>query len=124
MLTGDDSGATDPDAEAFAAWFNANFDTIAPAPYPYSSRPGYEYPFRRLEQVARAAAFARFLYDNDIPVDFSQIGKARRLYRSATAPFPPPKSLFVSVSTPSCYKTVGFAPARQTVTSAPAASGE
>ena len=69
MLVG--NGATDPDAQAMADWWNANFDAIAAQPYPYPSAPGYQYPFQRLEQVAQAVAFARFLYDNNIPVDFS-----------------------------------------------------
>ncbi|MCO6455657.1 MAG: pre-peptidase C-terminal domain-containing protein [Pirellulaceae bacterium] len=74
LLTEDNllgNGQVDPDAQAFADWFNANYDTIAAESYPYPSLPGYEHSFRRLEQAARAIAFARFLRDNRIPIDFS-----------------------------------------------------
>ena len=84
MLVG--GGATDPDAENFADWFNRHFDYLAGEEFTT-----YDYPseyangagpipaasaedrlvFRRLEQCAKAIAFARFLYDNDIPIDFS-----------------------------------------------------
>jgi len=82
MLLG--GGATDPDAENFARWFNNHFEDLANeqfTTYDYPSEGvGGEVPttssedrliFRRLEQVAKAIAFARFLYDNDIPIDFS-----------------------------------------------------
>ena len=65
------NGEVDPDAQAFADWFNANYEAIAAESYAYPSLPGYEYSFQRLEQVARAIAFARFLYDNGIEIDFS-----------------------------------------------------
>jgi RHS repeat-associated protein len=69
MLVG--NGNVDPDAQAFADWFNANFDAIANEAYAYPSLAGYQHAFRRLEQAARAVAFARFLYDNRIDIDFS-----------------------------------------------------
>ncbi len=76
------NGAVDPDAKAFADWFTANYDAIARenyTVYDYSRETvGGEAPsqlrvFQRLEQVAKAIAFARFLRDNDIPIDFSWI---------------------------------------------------
>jgi RHS repeat-associated protein len=74
------NGATDPDAKAFAQWFTTNYAAIAQENYTV-----YDYPnetvggelasqtkiFTRLEQVAKAIAFVRFLRDNNIPIDFS-----------------------------------------------------
>ncbi|MDA1055178.1 MAG: S8 family serine peptidase, partial [Planctomycetota bacterium] len=76
------NGATDPDAEEFAKWFTDNYDLIAQEEYTVYDYPnetvGGEIPsqlkiFERLEQVAKATSFARFLYDNNIPIDFSWI---------------------------------------------------
>lgn len=80
MLVG--QGAVDPDAQAFADWVTANYAALSQEQftvYDYPSdgvgleRPSAERIFQRLEQVARAIAFARFLYDNRIPVDFGWI---------------------------------------------------
>lgn len=72
----------DSDAEAFADWFTRNFDLVSQEEFMVYDYPhdgiGDEVPrftriFTRLEQVAKAIAFARFLYDHRIPVDFSWI---------------------------------------------------
>jgi len=79
-------GGADTNAEAFAQWFTGNYAAIALeefAVYRYPSE-GVDtagpYAFRifqRLEQAAKAIAFARFLYDNRIPIDFSWIDKVK-----------------------------------------------
>ena len=80
----DGKGVTDTNAQAFAEWFTTNYDAIAKEEYAVYRYPGEgletEGPFsmrifQRLEQVAKAIAFARFLYDNRIPIDFSWIEK-------------------------------------------------
>ena len=75
MMVG--NGATDPDAQALANWWNANFAAIAAEAYS-----AYPYRFRvrsirssGWSKSPGAVAFARFLYDNNIPVDFLLDGK-------------------------------------------------
>lgn len=74
------NGAVDPDAQDFAIWFTEHYAAIAQENYTVYDYPnetvGGEQPsqmriFARLEQVAKAIAFARFLRDNNIPIDFS-----------------------------------------------------
>jgi RHS repeat-associated protein len=63
----------DPDAQAFASWFTDNYDAIAAEAYAYPSLDGMTHPFARLKQGAQSVAFAQFLRDHDIGVDFSWI---------------------------------------------------
>jgi RHS repeat-associated protein len=65
--------ATDPDALAFAQWFTSNFDAIAAEAYPYPTLATMDRPLLRLKQAAKSVAFAQFLRDNSVPVDFSWI---------------------------------------------------
>ena len=80
-LTSDDP-LIEQAAQDFADWFTTNYDAIALESlrtYDYLEEyPGGEIGasrkiFERLDQVAKAVGFARFLFDNNIPVDFSWI---------------------------------------------------
>lgn len=85
------NGAVNPEAQSFADWFTTNYDAIAQEEYTVYDYPndtvGGEQPsqvriFERLKQVAEAIAFARFLHDNDIPIDFSWINKYEVPFRN------------------------------------------
>lgn len=64
---------SDPEAQAFADWFTANFSAIAAESYAYPSAAGLDHPLQRLDQAAKSISFAQFLLENRIPVDFEWI---------------------------------------------------
>ena len=55
--------------------FDPEMEAIASEVYPYPSLPGLTNPLQRLEQAAESVAFAQFLRDNHIDIDFSWINR-------------------------------------------------
>ncbi len=123
------SGEPHPVHQEFIFWINDNWDALVEYEFPthdypsdlvdshpdFPDRPDQPDPipmqstedqkiFGRLEDVAKAIAFARFLYDHNIPIDFSWIENYELPYRNTPLEFP---SGFITQSADGTFGVIG-----------------